>query len=31
MRFPFVKQADSKYCGVACLVSVCKFYGKTYN
>ena len=31
MRFPFIKQADSKFCGVACLASVCKFYGKSYS
>lgn len=31
MRFPFIKQADSKFCGVACLVSISMFYGKSYN
>lgn len=31
MRFPHSKQADSKFCGVACLVSICKFYGKSYS
>ncbi len=27
-RFPFVRQSDSKLCGLACLASICKYYGK---
>lgn len=27
-RFPFIKQKDSMQCGVACLASICEYYGK---
>lgn len=30
-RFPFVKQKDAMQCGVACLVSICDYYGKKYS
>lgn len=30
-RFPFTKQTDTMQCGIACLVSVCRFYGKRYS
>lgn len=29
-RFPFIKQKDSMQCGVACLASICEYYGKKY-
>lgn len=28
MKFPFIKQPDSKLCGPACLTSICRYYGK---
>ena len=28
MKFPFIKQPDSKLCGPACLTSTCRYYGK---
>lgn len=31
MKFPFVKQTDSKLCGLACLSSICKYYGEDYS
>ncbi len=31
MRFPFTKQTDSMMCGIACLVSVCRYYGTKYS
>lgn len=31
MRFPFTKQTDSMMCGIACLVSVCRYYGIRYS
>ena len=30
-RFPFIKQKDSMQCGVACLASICEYYGKKYS
>lgn len=30
-RFPFIKQKDSMQCGVACLTSICEYYGKKYS
>lgn len=30
-RFPFTKQTDTMQCGIACLVSVCRFYSKHYS
>lgn len=30
MSFPFIRQPDSKQCGVACLASICRHYGATY-
>lgn len=29
--FPFYKQHDSMQCGIACLLMICKFYGKKYS
>lgn len=29
--FPFSKQHDSKQCGVACMIMICKYYGKKYS
>lgn len=29
--FPFVKQADSMQCGIACLGMICRFYGKNFS
>ena len=31
MRFPYVRQTDSKHCGVACLTAICKYYGLSYS
>lgn len=31
MNFPFVKQTDSKLCGLACLSAICKYYGKNHS
>ena len=31
MKFPFIKQTDSKLCGLACIASICKYYGETYS
>lgn len=31
MNFPFIKQPDSKLCGLACLSSICKYYGKSHS
>lgn len=28
-KFPFVKQHDSMQCGIACLLMICKYYGKS--
>ncbi len=28
-KFPFIKQKDSVQCGLACLATICKFYGKS--
>ena len=30
-RFPFTKQTDAMQCGTACMVSVCRYYGKRYS
>ena len=30
-RFPFVKQKDSMQCGIACLASICEYYGEKYS
>lgn len=30
-RFPFVKQNDSMQCGIACLASICEYYGEKYS
>lgn len=29
--FPFYKQHDSMQCDIACLLMICKFYGKKYS
>lgn len=29
--FPFVKQADSMQCGIACLSMICRYYGKNFS
>lgn len=31
MKFPHTRQADSRLCGLACLCSVCKYYGYNYK
>lgn len=30
-RFPFIKQLDSMQCGVACMLMICKYWGKEYT
>lgn len=31
MRFKIIKQKDSMQCGIACLSSICLYYGKKYS
>jgi ABC-type bacteriocin/lantibiotic exporters, contain an N-terminal double-glycine peptidase domain len=30
-RFPFIRQHDAMQCGIACLLMVCKFFGREYS
>ena len=31
IKFPWIKQLDSKSCGIACLSMICRYYGKIYS